>query len=365
MLGYPAQIDVADRGKTLTVSGLTPSQQAKTRIVSDLTKNLPGVLLQDRLSVVAGSGITVPDMTPELSRLRQEMANATGEAARLSLSRTTIRAASRLKQAEGDLNRASSVAADRSQADALKRYAAEATAILADSKLLVAPTEAPLSAAKEGKIASAYLALSSRLGVLGDDLVLAGGGDAHAAASDKSAKAASAEGSSLDQAVEQFASGAERVAALASTVAFAKAMRPPAPVTIAAPAAPAPQISPRDRLVDWTRSHAIFFAANLDYRNGDSAKRYVSELAQLMKATPGLVRIVGYTDEAGGQTRNSALAQDRAYKIRGELIGLGVPSGQIAAVGRTNANELSETRGPESPNRRVEFEMGFDGELQP
>lgn len=369
MLGYPAQIDVADRGKTLTLSGLTPSQDAKTRIVTDLAKNLPNVRLQDRLSVVAGSGITVPDMTPELLRLRQDMAQgmatATGEAARLSLSRTASRAASRLKQAEADLTRASSVAADKSQADALKRNAAEAAAILADTKLLAVPAEAPLSAVKEGKAASAYLALSSRLGVLGDDLVLAGGGDAHAAASGKLAKAASADGNSLDQAVEQFASGAERVAALASTVAFAKAMRPPAPITIAAPAAPAPQLSPRDRLVDWIRSHAIFFADNVDYRNNDTAQRYISELAQLMKASPGLVRIIGYTDEAGNQARNTALAQDRAYKIRGDLIGLGVPSGQIAAVGRTNTNELSETRGPNSPNRRAEFEMGFDGEAQP
>ncbi len=364
MLGYPAQIDVGDRGRTLTVSGLTPSEPAKNRILNDITRNLPGIALQDRLNVVAGSGISVPDVSPQFARLRQEMADATGNAAQLSISRTFSRAQSRLRQAELDLVRAISVAADKTQSDALKRHAAEASAVIADAKLL-APAEKS-SNGNNGKASGAFQALSARLQALGDELVLTGGGEAHLAAGANAVKPLVSDNKPFDQAIDQFANDAERVAALASTVAFAKSMRPPAPVTIAAPPAPAPQISPRDRLQDWARSHAIFFAANLDYRNGESAKRYIGELAQLMKAAaPSLVRIVGYTDEAGGQARNSALAQDRAFKIRGELIGLGVPVAQITAVGRTGANELSESRGPESPNRRVEFELGFDGEAQP
>jgi outer membrane protein OmpA-like peptidoglycan-associated protein len=363
MQGYPAEIDVANRGRTLTVSGLTPSQQAKTRIVNDLSRNLPGVQVQDRLSVVAGSGITVPDVSPELAKLRQDMADASGEAARISLSRSFVRAESRLRQAEVDLSRASAVATDKAQGDALKRNASEASAILADAKLLTPLQDKNQTAAKDGKAASAFQALAGRLQTLGDELVLAGGGEVRGAAASKTAKPAASDGKALDVTIEQFAADAERVSALASTVAFAKAMRP---VAAAAIAAPAPQVSPRQRLQDWVQSHAIFFAANLDYRNSDSAKRYIAELAQLMKgAAPSLVRIVGYTDEAGGQARNSALAQDRAFKIRGELIGLGVPVAQITAVGRTGANELSDARGPESPNRRVEFELGFDGENQP
>jgi outer membrane protein OmpA-like peptidoglycan-associated protein len=364
MQGYPSEIDVADRGHTLTVSGLTPSQQVKTRVVNELSRNLPGVQLQDRLTVVAGSGITVPDMAPELARLRKEMAGAVDDATRASLTRTAQRTEARLNQAKTDLTLAASIAADKAQGETLKRLAAETAAIAAAVKPLSAALSGAGNTANDAKTAASYAALSSKLQAAGNGLVLVGGGDAQPDASTKPAAAPPSDGQ-LDTAVEQFAAEAERVAALASTVAFAKGMRPPAPIAIAAAPAAAPQVTPRDRLVQWTQSHAIFFAANLDYRNSDSAKQYLSELAQLMKATPGLVRIVGYTDEAGGQARNSALAQDRAYKIRGELITLGVPAAQITAVGRTGANELSDARGPASPNRRVEFEMGFDGEAQP
>jgi outer membrane protein OmpA-like peptidoglycan-associated protein len=369
MVGYPAQVEVTDGGSSLNVSGLTPSQQAKTRIISDLKRSLPGIDLRDSLGVVGGSTVPVPDIKPEFARMREEIASATGEISRAALVRAHTRAERRLKQAAADLDRAGASTLDKSQTDVMKHDKSEADAILSEMRPLAASIGTQLNAAKDAKAAAGYQMLAARLQGLGDDILRAAGGDARAAAPSKANPAASADASSLDVAVEQFSAESERVAALAATAAVAKSMRPPAPMVVAAPPATspvvqAPQASPRDRLAEWARSHAIFFTSNLDYRDSNSASRYFSELAQLMKASPALVRIVGYTDEVGGQNRNTALAQDRAEKVRRELISLGVQSSQIVTVGRASVNDLSDARGAASPNRRVEFEMGFEGEAQ-
>ena len=75
-----------------------------------------------------------------------------------------------------------------------------------------------------------------------------------------------------------------------------------------------------------------------------------------------LVRVVGFTDEKGGQERNVPLSQARANTIVSELIRRGIPAARLVAVGRNNIEDLSPVVGDASPNRRVEFEIGFDGE---
>ena len=366
MQGYPINVAILDGGNRLTISGLTPSQQAKSRIVADLKRNLPDITLEDHLSAVAGNSVPVPDVRPELSRVREDMAITVSEVTRSALVRTNGRAEWRLKQAAADLDRAAVTAADKSQSDVLKLNAAEAAAIISEMKPLSASLGSLPNAPKDAKAAAAVAALSVRLQSLGDGLIRAAGGDAGTQSGGKSASPQPSGAQSLEASVEQLAAESERIAALAATVTIAKSLRPAmAAAAVTAPViAQAPQKSPQDRLADWMRNHAIFFATNLEYRNPDSAARYIDELAKLMKAAPALVRIVGYTDEAGGQNRNSAIAQDRAEKIRRELISLGIQPSQVVAVGRTGANELSDARGASSPNRRVEFELGFEGEAQ-
>jgi outer membrane protein OmpA-like peptidoglycan-associated protein len=366
MVGYPAQVEVNENGNSLNVSGLTPSQQAKSRIISDLKRSLPGIDLTDSLGVVGGASIPVPDIKPEFARMREEIANASSEVSRAALLRAHTRAERRLKQAAADLDRAGASTLDKLQTDAIKRDIAETDAILSEMKTLAGLIGTQQNAAKDNKPAAAYQMLAARLQELGDDILRVAGGDTHTAAAQKTA-AGTSNAQTLDVAVEQFAAESERVAALAATAAVARSMRLPAPMVVAAPPSPSvqpAQISPRDKLAGWARSHAIFFASSIDYRDSNSAQRYMGELAQLMKASPALIRIVGYTDEVGGQNKNLALAQDRAEKVRRELIGLGVQSSQIVTVGRASINDLSDVRGAASPNRRVEFEMGFDGEAQ-
>jgi outer membrane protein OmpA-like peptidoglycan-associated protein len=120
--------------------------------------------------------------------------------------------------------------------------------------------------------------------------------------------------------------------------------------------------SPGARLEAWTHTHAIFFTKDTGYRDQLAATAALDELARLIKETDVLVRVVGFTDEKGGQERNVPLSQARADRIVSELKSRGVQATRLVAVGRNNIEDLSPVIGDASPNRRVEFEIGFEGE---
>ena len=74
------------------------------------------------------------------------------------------------------------------------------------------------------------------------------------------------------------------------------------------------------------------------------------------------LRIVGFTDEQGTSQHNSPVSQDRANVVMQELIRRGVPANRMVPVGRHDLKGISSVIGASSPNRRVEFELGFVGE---
>ncbi len=362
MIGYPVEITIARNGRELAISGLTPSIQAKTRIVTDLKQSLKDVTLTDKLSVVAGSGITVPDVSPELARVRQEISVAMTDVARDARVRANLRANARLQQASEDLSRAAPVIANRTRGDDLMRISTDLDAIRAELRPLADTTQAMATSGADDQHIAAYAALTRRLEGASNDLLNTIG----AAAPDEQPVPAGAGDSvaSVEAAVERFAAGSERVAALASAVAAANILTPPPPAPVAPVIQSAP-LTPRQKLGAWTSSHAIFFSENLDYRNPEISRQWLSELAALLKPAGTLLRIVGYTDETGGTGRNVQLARDRADKVRADLIDLGVPPEALVAVGRADALDLSDTKGAGTPNRRVQFELGFEGEVQP
>jgi outer membrane protein OmpA-like peptidoglycan-associated protein len=120
--------------------------------------------------------------------------------------------------------------------------------------------------------------------------------------------------------------------------------------------------TPRDRLSAYARANAIFFANNSDYLDDKRATATLDDLTQLTMATDAIVRVVGYTDERGSQGRNTNLAISRAQRVAAELQSRGVPANRVVAVGRTTGYDLNPGTGIGSPNRRVEFEIGFIGE---
>lgn len=118
----------------------------------------------------------------------------------------------------------------------------------------------------------------------------------------------------------------------------------------------------RAELERFIRQNAVFFANGTDYRDPAAAAATIGEAARLVLAAGVLVRVVGYTDETGGQTRNQPLSQSRADKVTEELARHGVPRGRLVSVGRATSIDLSPRTGASSTNRRVELEIGFTGE---
>jgi outer membrane protein OmpA-like peptidoglycan-associated protein len=123
--------------------------------------------------------------------------------------------------------------------------------------------------------------------------------------------------------------------------------------------------TPLQKLATWIDANAIFFVKDTDYRDPQTAAAALDELAPLIKAAGVRVRVVGYTDEKGGEERNTPLSQARADKVIADLVARGVPPAGLVGVGRNDSANLNPVVGEASPNRRVEFEIGFAGEEAP
>lgn len=357
MLGYPIGISISGAGKTVTISGLTPSQQAKQRIVTGIKGELPASSVIDEMSVVAGSDLVVPDVKPEIENVRREIAATRSEIERNDLARTNKRASNRLDRAVADLRLAIEQKPDGVALESLTHIADQLTGARSD-------IDAIDNSRALADLTPVYSTLTTRLGTSAGDILKAIGAPA---ASDVSSAATDA--AAPDAALEQFSAEAERVAALASTIAAAKFLRPPPPppVTVAAPPPKvvAYQPSAREKLEAFARAHAIFFSTDLDYRDANASGRWLNDIAKLTQDAKATLRLVGYTDETGASGRNVELAQQRAAKVRDELIARGIASDRIITVGRASALDLSDVRGTGTPNRRVEFEIAFEGEVQP
>ena len=88
----------------------------------------------------------------------------------------------------------------------------------------------------------------------------------------------------------------------------------------------------------------------------------LKELIDLARRIGNPIRIVGYTDDLGNLRGNERIAINRAERVRADLVRLGLEAQRLYVVGRPSGPYLSNETGTNSPNRRVEFEIGFEGE---
>lgn len=343
MEGYPVDLGVALRGRQLTITGLAPSTDIKSAVMSNLHAALPQTAIEDRLAVVASE--RGPDLTPQITKVADEVSRIEGEIAMSDARRALAQTEVRLEASVHDLDSAATLSAEK--APAISEAKGSAQMVLGEVKALASKLSSDAGALNSARadiktMAGRLLQVANAAVAIGDQPVV------HAS------------GASLDDPVEALAAQAQRLQTVASALLVTLAHKPE-PVT-PLPPAPAAEPSADEKLRAWARANAVFFAEGTAFRDEALTTRTLESGAALLKQVDVLLRVVGYTDESGGGQRNTALAQQRAEKVRQALIGLGVPENRVVAVGRRDARDISQANGADSPNRRAEFEVGFDGE---
>ena len=126
--------------------------------------------------------------------------------------------------------------------------------------------------------------------------------------------------------------------------------------------APAEGSSAEQGLTAWAARNAVFFAEDTELRDPAVARRQLAELTDLLAGTAVRLRLIGYTDPLGDPQNNNRLALERARAIAQELSKLGVPASRLILAGRAKEGLIASDQGPNSANRRVEFQLAFANE---
>jgi outer membrane protein OmpA-like peptidoglycan-associated protein len=370
---YPIEISVGWLGRSVTVEGLTPTDESRAAVIASLEQALPKAEIRDRLRALPNDIAVmepkvesvrqeVADIQPEIAIVREnvlglepKIADVKGEVSALGASTTRRDIESALDRAARNLDDVSVELArieDASGETSSVVAATAAAALKGRNEIETLRKDADPGAARATPASlEASLDLETELRQSGTALSLLLEGGAGPALAESGPKAKS---DGMTGAAEALADETERLAritvAVSQVLAFKRNLPPP------------PGPSARDRLEAWTRAHAVFFSEDTNYRDEAIATQMLDELAALMRETKVLVRVVGYTDFKGGNERNSPLSEARSQKVAAALVSRGIPQARLATVGRKDNQDLSQVVGETSPNRRVEFEVGFEGE---
>lgn len=345
--GFPVQIEAGWRGQSLALSGIAPSPADKDTLIDGLRQALPAASIKDGLAVLPG---TPPDPEPRIAAVRRDVSALEKEISQRGIKRSLDRAAGRLLQSLPELERLveQRAGAKRAVAERARASVIEVVGGLdAQRRAVEAAGAAPASAAFQTELLRLTGELQRTAAALAASV-----GEGGAVQRDPPARPA-AQSRDPAEAAEEVALAAERVATIAAAAAHAGSIRIPEPVAL----------TPLERLQAFVRTQAIFFGNGDDYRAPEKAEAVMDDVVRLMKDTNVALRVVGYTDERGGAPRNAPLSQQRADKVLQGLIARGAVRERLTAIGRPGGPDLSTNVGPSSPNRRVEFEIGFDGEM--
>ena len=330
--GYPIAVKAGPFGRSLEVGGLLPTKETKEELLADLKRALPNVTVAERLTPLPEAG---------------QLISATID--RKTIAAAIERTRDSLAQANQDLPQLAQV-------------------LDGDSGMRVSEISGLVSNATEQiesrsqtfhRSRTAQSELATRLSQAADDLSALANTEPSAAQ-----KTDLIEPETLTQGARQLEQAATRLSTVTTAMLQAELIRANLPKP-APPPKPVPQLSAFDRLSLWTRANAVFFSDGLAYRSETQAARTLDALADLMNKTDASLRVIGYTDTKGALSRNETLSQNRADKVVDSLRQRGVPASRMIAIGRQNAKIISPIVGEQSPNRRVEFELGFASEAAP
>ncbi|MEL6373673.1 MAG: OmpA family protein [Pseudomonadota bacterium] len=396
MKGFPTRIVSEENGTVLRISGLAPSDRVKARVIERIGGALgPGTRILDNMGVLPlMPGV---DPRPQIAKVRDALSGLEIRLMREGIERALERAERRLEASVAKLDGLETQLAGTPGAERTRRaFTASRTAQGEITAVRAKLNEQPTTAAGYKPIMDLLISATTKV----DDAVrtlarVNAPSDATARPDTITARSRPA---TAVVAAEELALATERLAVTSGAVERKAALRPfeqrvrgvrrsltnvdnkvldvdervkqlqRALAALAQRKPPPPQIqiapqTPRAKLLEWARDNAIFFSKGARFRDDAEATRTLDAMATLLKGNAITIRIIGYTDERGSARSNARIAQARADAVKAGLIDRGVPAARMSAIGRSDlARRLSTFVGDNSPNRRVEFELGFKGE---
>ncbi|MCU1350138.1 MAG: OmpA/MotB domain protein [Acidobacteria bacterium] len=116
---------------------------------------------------------------------------------------------------------------------------------------------------------------------------------------------------------------------------------------------------PSEGQIDVRLTNDILFDVDSSTLRGQSINT-LNELANNFRQYPDeLIDVEGHTDSTGTPSHNQMLSENRASSVRSYLVGQGVPSSRVSAVGYGETRPKSSNSTPEGRqlNRRVEIHV--------
>jgi len=112
-------------------------------------------------------------------------------------------------------------------------------------------------------------------------------------------------------------------------------------------------------LPDRPKSFLVYFQEATDEFTDESRVEFDRIMAELRQRGAPDVVVIGHTDRVGNDLYNDRLSLQRAERVRGELVRLGLPEARIRIAGRGEREPLVATGDevPEPRNRRVEINV--------
>ena len=379
--GYPVSLDVARMGTSVTISGLAPAAETKEELLSRFRAAMPKSEIIDRLSVLPNSlaafepriaGVTrdVKALAPEVAQARDaiaafdpKIASVRGrlEGFEQELQSSLVvkaldRARLRLRETQATLGGLKSAPGAPLDDAAVQRGTASISQALAVlDQMHPAPQTVGASPAADLVKQLAAAKASIRTALVGIASLAEFPVPEAQASTGPGATERPGDGPDL------LAAQADQLAAVAMAAAQVIAVKRTFPKPQPAPVPP----TSREQLLAFSKAYAVFFTNETDFKTASQASATLDQLAGLMRGNDVLLRVVGYTDNQGTPERNTALSLSRSSAVIEALKTRGVSADRLVAVGRIDSGGISQERGASSPNRRVEFEVGFVGEGSP
>ena len=362
--GYPVKAHVERGGGQIWVVGLSPDEETRRQVLGAIKDLAPAAALSDALGVLPKSDVqarlaaegfrrAVERAVGKLTTLAADVSAARGRLqgsadgdALAEVENATRAALDELGRPRPDVEGDRPDAGIRSVYDGLVEASGK-LASLAGSN--AAPPLSPPEDATQG--ADALTLIGERIGGLVAVIEQRRSVQPIAKRIDDVGEVVAARTAEVDRlAEERIAALDRRYRARIDALERRLAALQPAPPTA------------RQRIEAFIRMRAVFFSNDSQYRDERATRQMLDTLAALLRGSDVFLRVIGYTDEVGTAARNSPLSQARAEKVVADLVARGVPASRLIAIGRLNGAPIAPGSGVESPNRRVEFELAFEGE---